>query len=160
MRFWVLQLFQWRVGTLLKLTRCTCWGFLCSVKQVKLKASKSSDSWIANEKTVMSSLQLCIALIAAFVWFYIENRGERLHRTALRTFWSNGSSKSDSIIREYLCRTCRPESPDYPLRALSTGILSQHHDCLVNVRSGESFTLHRFTDIDQITQMNTILLWQ
>ena len=39
---------------------------------------------------------------------------------------------------------------------LTTGILRQHS--LANAKLAESFTLHIFTDIDQITQINTIII--
>ena len=66
----------------------------------------------------------------------------RRHGNARGALCSDESSESDIIFAGRTCQT--------------TGILRQHS--LANAKLGESFTLQIFQDMDQITQINTIII--
>ncbi len=76
----------WVGANLLKLMFCTCWGCQCTVKRVNHKASRPSDSWILNAKTVMASSQCNFASSRSYDAHplrsvYIEEHGGRFVAT-------------------------------------------------------------------------------
>ena len=101
------------------------------IKVVKRKASRSKDFCLSNASN-------CNVEFESSHSYDIHCR----HPISRGTLCSDESSKSEMTF------TGRAN--------LTTGILRQHS--LANAKVGESFTLHILTDIDQISQIITIII--